>query len=318
MKLQSNRSMSGHSSLGLLPPFFLMIAAGGLLGVSVEREHGLRADVTNDQDEDHDGLVDAEELILGTSPTNADTDHDGYSDLEELARWTPPTLPQFHPDDRIDNSLALGMSCHWENGKIHALMALYVPDSNLHDKMFRVGMLVGHRIGMIPEQALLTHARMKTYPAHDAHATIAVVDLPFSPSLVHAYGSVTVFAMSGVAGSGVVTAADAVQLIDIGGVTVYCKVDHTPMMNMTSVNGHQHASAGLIYIPLGDDGPLNWTPGAVCHQETEEVGTSGNTVTEEVVSASCVDGWDTACPPGCADTVGTTSETVDPLHLLGG
>ncbi len=318
MKLQSNRG-SGQSSLGLLPPVFLILAAGGMLGLSFQRDHALRADVAGDQDPDHDGLIDAQELVLGTSPTDSDTDHDGYSDLEELARKTSPTASQFHPENHQDNSLDLGISCHWANGKVHALIALYLPDQNLHDKTFRVGMLVGHRVTIIPHEVLVTHARMDTYPAHDPHAMIAVVDLPIDPNLVHAFGSVSVFATAGEAGSNIVTAADVAQLINVAGVVVYCKVDHTPVMHMSSVNpGHQHGSSGLVYVPLGDDGPLNWTPGAVCQQETEIVGTSGATVTEEVVSAECVDGWDTSCPPGCADTVGTTIETVDPLRLLGG
>ena len=319
MKLQANRT-SGHSSLGLLPPIFLMLAAGGLLGSSLHRDHGLKADIAGDNDADHDGLIDAEEVVLGTSPTNSDTDGDGYSDLEELARKTSPTEAQFHPDNHDDNSLGLGISCHWANGKVHALIALYVPDQNLHDKTFRVGMLVGHRITVIPTHVLLSHGRMNIYPARDPHAMIAVLDLPFDPNLVHAFGNVSVFATAGVAGSGVVTTADAAQLINVGGVVVYCKVNHAPVMNMSGVNtGHQHSSnSGLIYVPLNDDGPLNWTPGAVCQQETEIVGTSGMTVTEEVVSAECVDGWDTSCPPGCSDTVGTTFQTVDPLRLLGG
>jgi hypothetical protein len=147
------------------------------------------------------------------------------------------------------------------------------------------------------------------------------VDFALNPSLVHAHGHVTVFATSGYTAAGVVAAADAAQLIDFGGQIVFCKVDHSSIASWHNMaTGHQHpSSAGLIYVPLGDgDGPLNWTPGAICYQQMQTVGTSGAVVTQEVVSADCVDGWDGSCPPGCADTVGTTSTTVDPLLLIGG
>ena len=318
MRTQANTP--GLSGFGLLPPVFLMLTAGGLLGASLQRGTALKADVTNNHDADGDGLVDAQELVLGTSPFNPDTDDDGYSDLEELARKSSPLLPQFHPDDHVDNTLSVGMSCHWAGNKVHALIALYVPDHNLHDKSFHIGMLVGHRMLRVPQHVLLERANASVYPAHDPGAMIMTVDFPFDPNLVHMHGSVTVFATAGSALPGAVTTADAAQLINVGNVVVYCMVDHSPVVHMNSVgNGNQHSSSsGLIYIPLDDDGPLNWTPGAVCQQETEVVGTSGSSVTEEVVSAECVDGWDAACPPGCADTVGTTSETVDPLLLIGG
>ena len=47
--------------------------------------------VTND-DRDHDGLTDAEEIAYGTSPTNADTDGDGLRDLEERQAGTNPLV----------------------------------------------------------------------------------------------------------------------------------------------------------------------------------------------------------------------------------
>lgn len=320
MKLQAEPTKSGLTSLGLLPPLFLMFAAGGLLAVGVQRSTVLRADTSNDQDQDHDGLVDAQEWVLSTSPTNADTDGDGYSDLEELARQTSPTAPQVHPDNNIDNSLGIGMSCHWANNKVHALIAWYLPDGRINDKTLRVGMMIGQHISLIPEQALLHRARVETYDGRAPGSRIVTLDFPFSPSLVHSFGGVTVFAATGYKGHGAI-AADVAHLIDVGGVVVFCRVDHTQVMGMSSVtNGHQHPSgSGLIYVPLGtDDGPYNWTPGSVCQQQTQIVGTSGVSVTEEVVSAECADGWDSACPPGCPDTVGSTYTTVDPVLLIGG
>ena len=38
---------------------------------------------STDEDDDNDGLSDAEELIIGTDPLNTDTDGDGVSDQAE-------------------------------------------------------------------------------------------------------------------------------------------------------------------------------------------------------------------------------------------
>jgi hypothetical protein len=320
MNLRADPMKSGLSSLGLLPPLFVLLAAGTLLGLSVRGQSGLRADAAPGSDLDGDGLLDKQEQVLGTALTDADTDNDGYSDLEELARKSSPLLGQFHPDAH-DDTIGLGMSCYWSQGKIHATIALYTPESVLHDKTFRVGMLLGERIVMLPTDVLLDRWHVATYRAHDSDAMITVVDFPFSPFLVHRYGSVTAFATSGYSATGVVTAADAAQLIDFSGVVVFCKIDHTPIASWTNMtNGHQHPTAsGLIYVPFGEeDGPLDWTPGAICYQVLEVVGTSGGLITQEVVSAECVDGWEGSCPPSCPDTVGTTSTTVDPLRLIGG
>jgi hypothetical protein len=43
-------------------------------------------------DRDHDGLTDVEELQYGTNPDLADSDGDGYEDGEELLNGTNPTV----------------------------------------------------------------------------------------------------------------------------------------------------------------------------------------------------------------------------------
>ena len=53
------------------------------------RESFMAGFVIND-DRDHDGLTDAEEIAFGTSPMNLDTDGDGLRDLEERQAGTNP------------------------------------------------------------------------------------------------------------------------------------------------------------------------------------------------------------------------------------
>lgn len=60
-------------------------------------------------DSDRDGLVDDEEMTLGTSPRSADTDSDGLSDKDEVKAWgTNPLNPDTDGDgykdgDEVDN-----------------------------------------------------------------------------------------------------------------------------------------------------------------------------------------------------------------------
>jgi len=44
----------------------------------------------------------------------------------------------------------------------------------------------------------------------------------------------------------------------------------------------------------------------------------GAVVTQEVIAADCMPGWDTYCSPGCVNTVGNTIRSIDPAALIGG
>jgi hypothetical protein len=48
------------------------------------------SDLIENNDRDHDGLTDDEELTIGTDPSKADTDGDGYSDALELSHGSNP------------------------------------------------------------------------------------------------------------------------------------------------------------------------------------------------------------------------------------
>lgn len=280
----------------------------------------MRADAVHALDRDGDGLVDAAEHVLGTSPTNVDSDRDGYSDLEELARHTSPLLAQSIPTDDSRNAPSLGMTCYMSHGRLHALIAVYSPDSNFHDLTLHIGYLANGRLGELGESALVGHSSIQTHRAHDRDASIAVLDFPFSPRAVHVLGGLTMFATAGRVGSGVVSTADSFQLLDVGGVVVLCKVDQSTMNALTVGGGHAHGASAMIYVPLGDDDipPMNWVSGAICYQQMEVVATTHASVTQEVVSAECQDGWDGACPSSCAASVGSLTTTIDAAALIGG
>ncbi|MEY8462299.1 calcium-binding protein [Streptococcus merionis] len=45
-----------------------------------------------ERDSDNDGLMDAQELALGTNPFSPDSDGDGLTDLEEVQNGLLPTV----------------------------------------------------------------------------------------------------------------------------------------------------------------------------------------------------------------------------------
>jgi hypothetical protein len=62
----------------------------------------VRPDGTPVLDSDGDGLTDAEEVIIGTSPTDPDTDNDGLSDGDEVRIGTDPLDPDTDNDGDTD------------------------------------------------------------------------------------------------------------------------------------------------------------------------------------------------------------------------
>jgi len=83
-----NKFMSLQRRLQLIP---LTLAATLLVGCGedVNNNYGVDADgiSSTSLDTDKDGLTDAEEVLLGTSPRLKDTDGDGFSDFEEVIEF---------------------------------------------------------------------------------------------------------------------------------------------------------------------------------------------------------------------------------------
>jgi hypothetical protein len=281
-------------------------------------------------DVDGDGLVYAQEHILGTSPIVADTDQDGFSDLEEIARHSSPISAISTPD--LTRRLGIGMAAHAQSDGVHVLVSVFMSDMNLRDKQVQIGLYGHNQLIALSNSYLAAHAVLTYHPASVQAGCIALIDVTLDPNIVHAAGHLTVWASGGVPGANVATSAATCHLLSIAGVIVWAM----PVQRAGSTNNSKDAGEDSVYMPLlpaptggGSNGgngsgsgsggaPASWEPGQVCFQHSATVGADGASVVNEVISASCVAGWEGFCPPSCASSVGSTYRTVDPLVLIGG
>ena len=311
------RSAFRRSGAAFIAPLAIVLAAGALLAVRAREQPRLHATGSFGADLDGDGLNDGLEKILATSPSQIDTDGDGYSDAEELARKSSPIYSEFVPETPRPS---VGMSCYATPHRVHLVIAVYLPEADYANVAMHLGVAIGNRLVPLPDSLLLANASFAPYPAHLSQASVAIVDVPVEPSWVRNHGDISFFVtISGVV-SGVVVSADAIHLRMVGPVIVLEMKNpfYNPLGLMTGGRPHGNG-AGTIYRPLtGDDTPPGWTPGQICAQTSQAVGTSGALITNEVVSAGCEGGWDGSCPPDCSASVGSTYTTVDPVRLIGG
>lgn len=325
MTFRSSTSLWRQASWSL--PLLALAACAGWWAMDLSSPRTLAASTPPlSDDTDGDGLVDAQEEVIGTNHLRIDSDEDGFSDLEELARGTSPLFPQSKPDLE---RLHVGLTCRGDGTNIHALLAVYLPDGNLRTKGVDGGVLInGNRYLSLSQVIVMAHARLRLHDAAAPGAKIAVFDLPFSPRYVRALGELSLFGVVRHRPGGLIASADAKRLVSIGSV-IALQMQNPLIFSMGGLQGsptQTGSSTGLnlgsIYVPLpvsgGNGGESYWTPGQVCVQQTMVVGVSGNMTIQEVVSAECQVGWDGYCPPNCQSTVGDTFTTVDPLVLIGG
>jgi len=309
---------ASHCSIKqLLAPTGLLLIAGVLLAVDLQRPSGIQAAVGIGLDTDGDRLVDKQERVLGTLASVTDTDHDGFTDAEELSRNSSPLLFEQRP---ASNSLSTGLTAHAQRDGLHAVAAVYIPGGNYRDVDIHIGMLVGRNLCILRQEIVASRSFVTFSSAQDPNALVALVDFSFDRSWVSATGHFVLFATVGWRGTGVIAAADAIDLFDIAGTAVLAMPDpfHEPVYDMTNSSTTGPAT---IYKPLtsgGSDVPAGWVSGEICFQSSQPVGISGALVTHEVVAAACESGWDGACPPSCESSVGSTYTSVDPLVLIGG
>lgn len=276
----------------------------------------LHASTGVSNDPDGDGLVTSQEVVLGTRPNRADTDGDGFTDGEEIARHSEPLSSGSVP---LPSALDLGMTARGEDGEVRVVAAVYAQDGVVGDKIVEFGVYAHGRMLFMPPSYVGAVATSTVVDASHGAGKILVLDLPITPEIVHRAGTLSVFATVQDGQGGVVDAADAITLVSSGGV-IFERVERGGVRPFMAMQGGSYG-VGSVYrpIPPGGDGdiPAAWSPGQICSQTTQIVGTSGAVVTHEVVAADCVDGWDAYCREDCQATVGSTFQTIDPSVFVG-
>jgi hypothetical protein len=272
-------------------------------------------------DADGDFLVASQEHVLGTSPQSSDSDLDGFSDLEELARASSPVDAMQIPTTTVPTSV--GMTAHGgEDGQIHVLAAVYSTLANPRQVNVTFGVQIDQRMFVLSNEFVASHGTYQITSGASGQSLVHLVDLALSPAMILAVGEMTIFAKVGVAGFGTVYSADTVRLSHVDGVVVLIGPPPRPTGSGQG-GGVNPIPAGSIYTPLPHGGsggsiPSTWSQGEICLQHSAPVGVNGPVVTQEVISANCVNGFEGYCPPGCVASVGSTYSTLDPLGLIGG
>lgn len=321
MKLSSKRCMSQ-----LAPRLRDSVLSSTLCGALLLADHASAQNVGS-SDQDGDGLSLMQEKVLGTSPTQADTDGDGFSDLEELARDSSPLQAASTPDPT--EPFGIGLTAHARADGIHVIASVYMADTDLRQKSLKLGLFSEDRALVLPSSYIAAMAAIDFKPSATPSGAVAVLDLPVDSNLVYAMGELTIWAHGAVPATPGQPYAAAIHLSVIDGIICYAMPAPAPVVSQsTPYHGQsgQQSGRGSIYVPLNPPqagsssltAPAGWAPGEVCFQRSTLVGVNGASLTNEIVTADCLSGWDGFCPPTCINTVGNTYRTVDPLVLIGG
>jgi hypothetical protein len=279
----------------------------------------VHAGEASDADSDADGLHDELEVVLGTNPSRFDTDGDGYSDGEEIARGSNPRRAQIVP---TANTASLTIEAYAVDGRVHALTLAYMPNGVERDQRVRFGAEFNGRLLTLPSSRLRSGEPARVLPARGGVGAIVVLDPVLSEGWVKSRGGLSMFAI--LSSGGQYLAADTATLVAVDNQLFERVLGSTSLFAANSAqSGAPQAGTpvGGVYRPLtaggGNSSASNY-PGQICAQTTMVLGVVGALVTQEVVEAGCVDGWDAHCTAGCAGTVGKTIKSIDPAALIGG
>mgnify|MGYP002628454465 FL=1 len=293
--------------MSLLFPTLALAAGGFVFGHTLGGNSELLAAPTASLDLDGDGLVDVQEMILGTNALVVDSDGDGYSDLEEFSRASDPTDLYSAPSALSEPAVA--MTGRAQGGVFHAVTTIYVPNGDLTGTTVTFGALVEGKLYNVDPMLFFVGADLTVHPASNGTDSIYVLETPIPEYLLLALGSTGIYATFSPAGATSITHVSALNLTGINGVV--CQV-------VPTLGG---SGPGSMYRPLSDgpDLPLAWNPSSICVQDLHTIGVVGPILQQQIDASSCDPiGADSYCPPDCNNLAGTIVEMIDPLALIGG
>lgn len=306
---------SARRALQYALPLGLILFAGDRLTDKRGRQE-LKATGAWSIDSDGDGLPDAQELVLGTSPTLTDTDGDGFSDTFEFASQSSP-LSGISVPTPLD--VSVGMSARGGAGtSVKMLVGVYTADGVLDDEAVRFGKVQGGLLLSVPFDWILARSHMRAVPI-EGGGTVTLIEITLPRNQISCSPYVSYFTAVGLVGQPYYQSAAVADFTHRAGI---------PLLKMQQFGGgagggasQTQAAGGSVYRPIPGDSstvPDGWSPGQICYRTSETVAVAGAVVTQEVTTAECQDGWDSYCASGCENSVGQTYDTVDPLALVGG
>jgi hypothetical protein len=276
----------------------------------------VRASGVNPLDSDQDGLTDAQEQVLGTSPFFADTDGDGFSDTEELARHSLPLDVKSVP---LPATTDIAMTARGENGSLRAVVVAYLGNGNLASHSIDIGLVIGRRIFLLNPTSYLPSSLFSQVPGAANGSSLLVLDVAINSALVGIRGEMSIFATLDSGTQAAVLGAASADLLMRDGV-ILLKQSSGTVRRMVALPGGG-TGFGSVYNPIPPNGggsiPSSWVPGEICYQASIVVGVAGGIITREVVGADCLDGYDASCRADCSSSVGEVFNTFDPIGLVG-
>ena len=286
-----------------------LVVAGGL---ALEGPEPLEARGGFSQDTDGDGLRDALEQVLGTSPYLYDSDGDTFGDLEEFARGSDASRAQSRPAP--DAVLDVHESAYGQDGYLHIVVAYFRSSRSTKGFRLRLGVQQDGRVRALPVSYLAQRTCVMTEDV--AGGEVTLMDMRVHPDVVRPNSASSwLVAVQDENGPDWMAAA-SIDIHRLG--TVHCLV----LPQTDGDEGTASAVGGSVYLPIPPGGsgdiPSDWTAGQICVRMASTVGADGAVLTKEVTDANCENGWDGYCGSECGASVGNTYTSVDPAILVGG